>query len=81
MGCLYAEGPISKCLCPCGGNMHGMLTGKTVEKAECSPAVRIRCMNGHEGGICRCACRGTNHGLYRTIEGFEDVIIKGMDYE
>lgn len=74
MGCAYATGPISKCLCPCGGKTHGLFAGVPIA-AKCSPAVEKRCKAGNEDGACRCACKGVNHGLYRVIEDFDAIKI------
>lgn len=76
LGCMYAEGMLSKCRCACGGFTHGILAIKKAPvAAECSPAVAIRCKSGKEDGECRCACKGVNHAIYRHIENFEDIKI------
>lgn len=68
MGCLYATGPIDKCLCPCGGASHGLMAEHQHPVAvKCSPAAEKRCKSGEEGGECKCACGGMNHGLYQGI--------------
>lgn len=77
MGCLYGEGPVSKCQCKCNGYTHGLMTPQGAERAYCTPAVATRCQNGHEEE-CQCACGGLNHGLYRHIEHFEDIRITGL---
>lgn len=74
MGCMYATGPIDKCLCSCKGAMHAMMVQKT-DKVACTPSVSARCMSGQEDGDCQCACGGLNHGLYREIENFDHVLI------
>lgn len=74
MGCMYATGPISKCLCACGGKMHALMANRPVA-IKCSPPVEKRCKAGLEGGECQCACKGVNHGLYRTIEDFSAITI------
>lgn len=73
MGCLYAESPISLCLCRCGGKVHGQLAANRIEAVKCSPAAETRCKAGEEDGPCACACNGINHGLYRNkeIEGLK----------
>ncbi len=73
MGCMYATGPISKCLCNCKGEMHALMANRPI-KAECSPAVEKRCKAGVEGGECQCACGGVNHGLYGAVD-FSKVVI------
>lgn len=73
MGCMYATGPIDKCLCSCQGAMHAMMVARTAVK--CSPAVEKRCKAGEEGGECTCACGGVNHGLYAGIENFDEIKI------
>lgn len=74
MGCLYAEGGLDKCICKCGKATHGLLALKqTPVFIECSPAVEKRCKAGLEGGECRCACQGTQHGLYASVENFESI--------
>lgn len=75
MGCLYAEGPLSKCFCKCGSTLHGLMVGKSPARAYCGPSVAVRCQSGNENGSCRCACKGVNHGLYRTIENFAAIPI------
>ncbi len=75
MGCLYATGPIGKCLCPCAGTSHGLLANRPIA-ARCSPAVEVRCKGGNENGACRCACGGVNHGLYREIPDFDAIPVK-----
>ncbi len=78
MGCLYAEGSLEKCQCPCKGERHGLLAeNQPIVAAKCSPAVEKRCKAGIEGGECHCACAGLNHGLYAQIEHFEDIPIRG----
>lgn len=77
MGCAYATGPISKCLCPCKGNMHGLLAERPVAM-KCSPAVEKRCKAGNENGDCKCACEGFNHGLYKEIANFDSIRITGL---
>ncbi len=74
MGCLYATGPIDKCLCKCGGKMHSLMVPH-LQPANCTPAARIRCQNGMEGTECHCACRGINHGLYKGIEDYSKIKI------
>lgn len=76
MGCMYAYGPIDKCLCPCSGKTHGLMANRPVA-ARCSPAVEKRCKAGNENGECACACGGINHGLYRSIENFDSIRILG----
>lgn len=78
MGCLMAEGPLSKCLCPCEGAKHGLLVDKTpIMVLKCSPAVEKRCKAGNESGRCKCACEGQNHGLYQGVD-FTSVKITGL---
>lgn len=77
MGCMYATGPLFKCLCTCGGTTHGLMVPQTFAQ-KCSPAVEKRCKAGNEDGECRCACKGVNHGLYKTIGSFETIQITGM---
>lgn len=48
-------------------------------RVKCSPAAAERCQSGEEGGECACACKGANHGLYRTIEDFGAITISGME--
>lgn len=80
MGCLYATGPLSKCLCACGGETHGlMVAGHDVVGAKCSPAVEARCKGGLEDGACRCACKGLNHALYRHAPEFATIKITGLE--
>lgn len=67
MGCMYATGPIAKCLCQCGGSMHAMMV-EAPKQVKCSPAVEKRCKAGEEGGACTCACGGLNHGLYGSVD-------------
>lgn len=67
MGCMYATGPISKCLCQCKGEMHAMMV-EAPKQVKCSPAVEKRCKAGEEGGACTCACGGLNHGLYGSVD-------------
>lgn len=74
MGCMYATGPIDKCLCTCKGSMHAMMVHAPVA-LKCSPSVEKRCKAGNESGECRCACGGVNHGLYSEIKNFEDIKI------
>lgn len=74
MGCMYATGPVEKCLCSCKTAMHGLMVKKP-EPIKCSPAVEKRCKAGLEGGPCKCACGGHNHGLYRTIADFSAIKI------
>lgn len=67
--------PVEACKCKCGGSAtHGLLVEKQVRVA-CSPAARVRCQEGNENGECKCACASLNHGLYKNIEGFENVKI------
>lgn len=81
LGCMYAEGLLSKCQCTCGGATHGILAAKKAPMfAKCSPAVEVRCKSGQEGGHCECACGGMNHGLYSHIEHFDEVKITGLAY-
>jgi hypothetical protein len=80
MGCMYATGPLSKCLCTCKGAMHALMTNRP-QPVKCSPAAEIRCKSGEEGGECQCACKGVNHGLYRGIESFEAVRIIGLSVQ
>lgn len=77
MGCMYATGPLSKCLCACKGSLHGLMV-KTTQPAVCSPSVTKRCMAGQEGGECQCACGGANHGLYGAIEDFGAIPVYGL---
>ncbi len=67
MGCMYATGPIDKCVCACGGTSHALMTNRPVA-IKCSPAVEKRCKAGQEGGACQCACGGMNHGLYAAVD-------------
>ena len=79
LGCMYGEGPLSKCLCKCGGYTHGVLALKKAPvAAKCTPSVEVRCKSGQEDGECHCACGGVNHGLYQTIPDFENVRITGL---
>lgn len=77
LGCMYAEGPLSKCQCACGGSMHALMVNRPVA-AQCSRNMGNRCKEGREEGECTCACGGANHGLYHTIEDFGSVRITGM---
>lgn len=74
MGCLYAEGPIDKCLCKCRGELHSLMVPK-LQRATCTPAARVRCQDGTEAGECVCACRGVNHALFRTIDDYSSIKI------
>lgn len=78
MGCMYATGPIGKCLCPCDGKSHGMMATNLSVSAKCSPAVAVRCKSGNEDGECKCACKGVNHGLYQVIKDFDSIKISGL---
>ena len=75
MGCAYAEGPISFCLCSCEGRGHGYFSQQHLHAAKCSPAAEKRCKEGNEDGSCKCACGGTNHGVYQEIPQFETIRI------
>lgn len=73
-----ATQPIEKCKCKCNGAAtHGLLVERKEVRIECSPSAEKRCKNGEEGKECKCACLGTQHGLYHNIEGFENVKITG----
>lgn len=74
MGCMYAEGPIDKCLCACGGAHHALMVNRPVA-VKCSPAVEKRCKAGNEDGACTCKCGGINHGLYKEIADFGAITI------
>lgn len=78
MGCLYAIGPIDKCLCSCDGDKHGLLSGKITLPAKCSPAAEIRCKSGQEGGECHCACGGQNHAIYAGIENYKITMFENV---
>lgn len=81
MGCLYATGPLDKCLCACKGSTHGLMAEQPVHiHAECTPSVAVRCKTGNESGACKCACGGLNHGLYHEIEDFGMVKISGLAF-
>lgn len=77
MGCAYAEGPLSKCLCVCRGEKHGLMVPKVVF-THCSKNMGNRCKAGDEEGECKCACGGMNHGLYAHIPDFDQVRIIGL---
>jgi hypothetical protein len=77
MGCMYAEGPLDKCLCACGGVTHGLMTENVAPRVSCSPAAASRCQNGEEGRECHCACAGANHSLYKNIPQFDEIRITG----
>lgn len=71
MGCLYATGPIDECHCTCKGETHGLMSGKLISPARCTPSAEARCKEGTEGTECRCACKGVNHALYAGISDYK----------